>query len=136
MIGTVRLFVYGTLRPPVLDAALGDSYNYPRIAPYVLEACPAWVEGARLYDLGPYPVAYPGDGRLYGDLLLLSSQALALTDRVEGHPHLYRRERLLVHWGGGAVEAWIYWGTEALGAAGRLIPGGDWFRRMGDAGER
>lgn len=129
------LFVYGTLRPPRAATASDDSYNYPHIAEHVLEVHPATVSGAELYDCGPYPAARPGEGLLHGELLLVEPAALRITDRIEGHPHLYHRERVAVQTDRGRVEAWVYWASEALVADRERIAGGDWFERsVGDWG--
>ncbi len=125
------LFVYGTLRPPRADTAPGDSYNYSHIAEHVLEIHPATVSGAELYDCGPYPAARPGEGLLHGELLLVEPAALRITDRIEGHPHLYHRERITVQTDRDRVEAWVYWASGELVADRERIAGGDWFERCG-----
>ncbi|MFP4345319.1 MAG: gamma-glutamylcyclotransferase [Anaerolineales bacterium] len=125
------LFVYGTLRPPRAGTAPDASYNYPHVAEYVLEVHPARVSGAELYDCGPYPAARPGEGLLHGELLLVEPAALEITDRIEGHPRLYRRECVAVQTDRGSVEAWVYWASEALTAGRERIQSGDWFERPG-----
>jgi gamma-glutamylcyclotransferase (GGCT)/AIG2-like uncharacterized protein YtfP len=73
-------FVYGTLKR-------GQS-NYPLIAAAVRAALPATIRG-RLYDVGPFPALAHGDETVYGELLLIASEALAdllvVLDDLEGY---------------------------------------------------
>ena len=123
------VFVYGTLRPPRPGRPGDDSLFYHHIASYVRSAVPACLQGADLYDLGAYPAARPGQAVLQGDLLRIQPAALALTDRIEGHPDLFRRERVTVQAEAGPALAWIYWARAEMVAGKPLIPGGDWFAR-------
>jgi gamma-glutamylcyclotransferase (GGCT)/AIG2-like uncharacterized protein YtfP len=123
------IFVYGTLRPPRPGRPGDDSFFYHRIAPYVRSAIPARLPGADLYDLGAYPAARPGQAVLHGDLLRIQPAALPLMDRIEGHPDLFRRERVTVRTGAGPAAAWIYWARPEMVAGKPLIPGGDWLAR-------
>jgi gamma-glutamylcyclotransferase (GGCT)/AIG2-like uncharacterized protein YtfP len=137
--GPERVFVYGTLRPPRPGRPAGDTFFYERVAVHVRcavparlpGAIPARLPGAILYDLGAYPAARPGEGLLQGDLLTVQPAALALMDRIEGHPDFFRRARVSVQTGDGPVEAWIYWAGEALVVGKPRIVGGDWFARGG-----
>src|SRR4051812_15277301 len=88
------LFVYGTLRPPQANTAVEDSRYFSAIAEFVLAHEPASLIGAELYDLGSYPAAIPGEGRLVGDLLQVAPAAIPMADRIEGHPTFYRRVRI------------------------------------------
>jgi gamma-glutamylcyclotransferase (GGCT)/AIG2-like uncharacterized protein YtfP len=126
---TVHLFVYGTLRPPRAGARADDSRLYPAIAPYVLEAVPARLPGATLYDLGAYPGARPGEGTLYGDLLYVRPPALDLADRCEGHPDFFHRQEVMVQTSTGLVQTWIYWAPARLVDGQPRIAGGNWFDR-------
>lgn len=132
---TEQIFVYGTLRPPRAGTSPADTPLYPQIAPYVLDTEPAYILDAVLYDLGAYPGALPGTGTLHGDLLRVQAEALAIADRIEGHPRFYRRKRITVHTGEGPTEAWIYWAPEELCAGRPRITGGDWFTREHDGVE-
>jgi len=129
--GPERVFVYGTLRPPRPGRPAGDTFFYQSVAAHVRSSVPAHLPGAILYDLGAYPAARPGEGLLQGDLLTVEAAALALMDRIEGHPDLFRRARVCVQAGDGQVDAWIYWAGEALVAGKPRIVEGDWFARGG-----
>jgi Uncharacterized conserved protein len=76
---TSRVFVYGTLQT--------DECNYEFIRPYVVSAAPAVTHGW-LFDLGVYPAAVEGCGKIFGQLLELDKkhieQALAVMDQLEG----------------------------------------------------
>jgi len=44
-----------------------------------------------LVPVGPYPGLVPGSESIEGELFLVSAEVLAVVDRLEEHPHLYRR---------------------------------------------
>ena len=127
--GPIKLFVYGTLRPPQNDTPPTDTRFYPEIAPYVVGKGSAHLPDAVLYDLGSYPGARPGPSTVEGDLLCARPDALAITDRIEGHPHFYIRQQAAVHTEDGIVTAWVYWAPEEVCIDRPLIPSGDWFAR-------
>jgi gamma-glutamylcyclotransferase (GGCT)/AIG2-like uncharacterized protein YtfP len=130
----VQLFVYGTLRPPRGDVPRADCRFYSDIASYVVRRELAKLPDALLYDLGTYPGARPGPGTVVGDLLRVRPEALAVTDRIEGHPRFFVRQRAAVHSEDGMVTAWVYWAPEAMCADQPRIPGGDWFARQSLSG--
>jgi len=125
-----QMFVYGTLRPPQPDRPAADSRFYPQIAAHVLSARPATLAEAELYNLGSYPALRPGQGVVYGDLLEMAPAALEITDRIEGHPTFYRRDRVKVQIEIGLVEAWVYWAPNGICLGKPRISCGDWFRRQ------
>ena len=130
------LFVYGTLRPRREDGSAEDARFYPLIEPWVRAAAPARLDGAVLYDLGAFPAARPGKGVVKGDVLWVDEEALVETDRIEGHPDFFRRERVRVRVNGREEEAWVYWAPENLVQGRSQIAGGDWFaRRSNPVGE-
>lgn len=92
------LFVYGTLKRGLA--------NHPHLAG-ASHAGEAQMAGIDLHDLGPFPMAIDGDGRIHGELYRLAEEQLARLDRFEGVPRLYQRElRPLVD----GRSAWIYLG--------------------------
>ncbi len=125
----VHVFVYGTLRPPREETSLEDSRFYPQIIPYVRGVRSARLPEAVLYDLGGYPAARPGEGVVNGDLLTVEPSALAMMDRIEGHPAFFRRRREVVQTANSTVDAWVYWGPENLPEGKQRIASGDWFER-------
>lgn len=125
----IRLFVYGTLRPPHAGSSSTDSRFYPEIAPYVVSADSAYLFNAVLCDLGAYPGARPGSNTVVGNLLCVAPEALTITDRIEGHPRFFVRRRARVRSEDGPVDAWVYWAPETLCAGKPRIPSGDWFTR-------
>ena len=126
---TTSIFIYGTLRPPRPESQPDDSRFYSEIAPYVVSATPARVEGAVLYDLGAYPCARPGTGTVYGEALQVKPEALAIADRIEGHPHLFERQPVAVQTDAGTEQAWLYWASPELIEDCPRIVSGDWFAR-------
>jgi len=96
----VFIFVYGSLRP--------DGWNHRLIEQYVRRAVPATAKGI-LVDLGSFPAMVAGDGIIRGVLLEVDPGALAITDRLEGVPHFYRRVQTIVTLDdGNIVKAWGY----------------------------
>ena len=118
------VFVYGLLRD-------GESLGHileglPRTGPHTLD-------GFALYDLGRYPGAVHGPGKLIGELCEIPHEAiLTALDEAEGvhaDPPLYLRERVMLRGGNvGEVEAWIYLYDRPVNDA-RRIPSGDWLSR-------
>jgi len=100
-----RLFVYGTLMP--------GEVNHLLIEQHVRSARPATIEGV-LVDLGAFPALIAGDGIVEGMLLELASEAIEITDRLEGfHPDrdhcLYVRKEVIARLDDGEeVQAWTY----------------------------
>lgn len=126
---TEQVFVYGTLRPPRSGTDSEDSRYYPEIEPYVQSSMAARLPEAVLYDLGTFPGAGPGEDVIHGDLLSVDGRAMAVLDRIEGHPGFYRREKAWVLTEAGRVEAWVYWAPGTLLETGHRLEGGDWFHR-------
>ena len=100
-----RLFVYGTLMP-------GES-NYGLIERHVRSARPGSIEGV-LVDLGAFPALIAGDGIVRGVVLELDTEAMAITDRLEGfhlgddHSLYVRKEIMAQLDDGKQITAWIY----------------------------
>jgi gamma-glutamylcyclotransferase (GGCT)/AIG2-like uncharacterized protein YtfP len=92
------VFVYGSLKRG-------------QRAHHLLEGLPwlgqAWLPGACLHDLGPFPMAVLGEGRIQGELYGVGEADLAALDRYEGAPRLYQRHWLSLEDGRGA---WVYLG--------------------------
>jgi gamma-glutamylcyclotransferase (GGCT)/AIG2-like uncharacterized protein YtfP len=92
------LFVYGSLKRG-------------QRAHHLLQGLPwlgqAWLPGACLHDLGPFPMAVLGEGRIQGELYGVGESDLAALDRYEAAPRLYQRQWLSLEDGRGA---WVYLG--------------------------
>ena len=96
--GEVLVFVYGTLKRG------HGNHHWLAGAPFMGEAeLPQVV----LFDLGPFPMAVPGNGRVIGELYRIDAAALARLDRLEGYPRLYDRRPLPLADG---RSAWVYLG--------------------------
>ncbi len=67
----------------------------------------AWLAGARLHDLGPFPMAVPGEGRIQGEVYGVGEADLEVLDRYEGAPRLFERRWLILEDG---RRAWVYLG--------------------------
>lgn len=128
------VFVYGTLRPPQVGTPADDSRYYPQIAAHVQTATPAQLLQGELYDLGAYPAARPGSDIIRGDLLVVEPAAMAIMDRIEGHPDFYQRDKAVVQTETKTVEAWVYWAPAGLVSGRRRIGSGDWLRRKSNQG--
>lgn len=126
------VFVYGTL-------LRGEHNNDAlRTATFLTEAR---TKGARfaMVDLGAYPGVFrplPGEtavGQVIGELFSVDGETLALLDRIEGHPELYRRELVAVE-GGRDNWAWIYVLPERMARSRsfKIVPSLDWRKRCTD----
>jgi|GEM_PF-664758 gamma-glutamylcyclotransferase (GGCT)/AIG2-like uncharacterized protein YtfP len=51
------------------------------------------LSGAVLHDLGPFPMAVPGQGVVHGEVFVVPATRMAELDRFEGVPRLYQRHR-------------------------------------------
>ena len=92
------LFVYGSLKRGQ------RAHHLLRELPWLGQA---WLPGACLHDLGPFPMAVLGEGRIQGELYGVCETVLAALDRYEGAPRLYQRHWLNLEDGRGA---WVYLG--------------------------
>lgn len=94
----IPVFVYGTL--------LRGQANHHWLtgAAFLGEASLA---GVRLFDLGPFPMAVPGDGLVWGELYGVDDAGLERLDRLEGAPRLYERQWRSLSDG---RSAWVYLG--------------------------
>ncbi len=122
-------FVYGTLLP-------GEA-NYPLWREAIQAIKPATLPGARLYDLGQYPMLVEGGvGEVRGMVGWVRpssyAAALSLLDMLEGIHLPYpggigyrRRPRVVWLAGGSEVAAWVYVGNPAV-VAGLKPVGADW----------
>ena len=127
-------FVYGTLLP-------GEA-NYYLWREAIVDLRPAVMRGARLYDLGAFPMLVDApDGEARGMLVRVRPSsyhaALWLLDQLEGvnlgrwlrgqsdGPGFRRARRIARPWGVAPAVAWVYVGDPAL-VAGLSPIGPDW----------
>jgi len=108
------LFVYGTLKR--------GQPNHGRLqgARCLGEAI---LEGMSLFDLGPFPMAIPGEGRVAGEVFAVPWAALADLVAFEGCPRLYQRHWLCLADG---REAWVYLGQPRQVRHVNRLPDGQW----------
>jgi gamma-glutamylcyclotransferase (GGCT)/AIG2-like uncharacterized protein YtfP len=118
------LAAYGTLRRTFgRQASLGvdDQLSF-------VTSC--WWTG-RLYDLGSYPGAVPGEGTVQGELFRLRDpRAWTVLDRYEGYDPDREAASLFVRRPVPMDEpadeaAWVYWYNGPVGDHER-VPSGDW----------
>lgn len=119
---TYRVFVYGTLMGGLGNHGLLADGGATFLGP-ALTARPR-----PMYDLGWFPAVVDrlGHDQVVGELYLVDGPTLARLDRLEGHPHSYRREPVGI---AGGPDAWMYL-MDPRRIAGRaglaLVRGGDW----------
>lgn len=92
------VFVYGTLKRG------HGNHHWLAEAPFKGEAI---LPGVVLHDLGPFPMAVPGEGLVRGEVYDVDAAGLARLDRLEGYPRLY--DRLPMPLADGRC-AWVYLG--------------------------
>lgn len=131
---TLRVFVYGTLKP-------GEA-NYHYCQSEVTAAQPAFVRG-QLYALPfGYPALTIGPNRVYGVLLsFTNSTVLTVLDQLEDYnsakPHQSEYLRVKIpafSLSGQALgSVWTYQMTRqrVIASGGVLLPGGEWSGRSG-----
>lgn len=111
---TTEVFVYGSLLRG------GQYHGLMSGAEFLREDS---LRGIDLYDLGPYPMAIPGQNRLYGECYRIPLGLLSRLDELEEHPHVYERQWLCLDSGN---FAWIYLGRPEQVRGCVLIPDGRW----------
>jgi len=83
------VFVYGTLRR-------GDCRN-GALEGYECLSREAHLQGFHMKHLGGFPAIVPDpDQKVLGEIYRIDKECLAQLDRIEGHPHFYRRTKVLV----------------------------------------
>ena len=92
------VFVYGTLKR--------GHCNHHWLAEATFQG-EAVLPDVVLHDLGPFPMAVPGEGSVWGELYAVEAAGLARLDRLEGYPRLYDRRPLRLADG---RRAWVYLG--------------------------
>ncbi len=92
------MFVYGTLKRG------HGNHHWLAGAPFLGEAV---LPDVVLHDLGPFPMAVPGEGQVRGEVYAVDAAGLARLDRLEGYPRLYDRRPLPLADG---RRAWVYLG--------------------------
>ncbi len=111
-----RVFVYGSL--------LAGEPNHRVLASARFVAHARTRPTFALHDLGAFPgVVAGGATAVVGEIYEVDGPTLDRLDRLEGHPHLYRRE--VIELEGGVELAYIYVYVASLGRA-RAISSGDW----------
>ncbi|MFS6827470.1 gamma-glutamylcyclotransferase [Cyanobium sp. ATX-6F1] len=108
------VFVYGTLKRGQVN------HHWLRGAAFLGRRR---LGGACLYDLGPYPMAVPGDGLIHGELFAVDGPGLLRLDGLEDVPLLYQRHRRPLADG---TLAWTYLGQAPQVAGRALVPFADW----------
>lgn len=108
------VFVYGTLK--------AGQPNHHWLA-QALALGEATLPGAVLHDLGPFPMAISGEGRVLGELYAVDDDALAQLDRLEGVPRLYERQQRRLTDG---RLAWVYLGRQRQVRHSAALPQGLW----------
>lgn len=120
-----RVFFYGTLRTGFT--------RRPQISidSKLIFVGRGWIQGL-LFDLGIYPAAVPGDGRVWGELFEADDPetVLAGLDAIEGYrpaapeQSLYTRVQTpVVLDDGRTVTAWVYFYNAPLGQAPKILSG-------------
>lgn len=105
-VGTKYLvFVYGTLKKGWGNHVIIEDQKF-------LGASKTLDERFQMYHLGGYPGVVAGSASVPGELYEVDEAAFARCDRLEGHPHFYKRELVTVSDPDGdegdCLEAWMY----------------------------
>jgi gamma-glutamylaminecyclotransferase len=113
------LFVYGTLRHGFPNHHLLEGAAFLGRA--------KTVEKYSLYAEGiPYVTRDGAISAVVGEVFEVDTETLERIDRLEGHPHWYRREIIQVVIDGGTeIWAWLYFSSSPRG---KLVESGDYAR--------
>jgi gamma-glutamylcyclotransferase (GGCT)/AIG2-like uncharacterized protein YtfP len=118
----MRLLGYGTL--------LSGEGNHRVLASSRLIGVRRTEPRYTLISLGPFPALLErGEASVSGEVYEVDDAVLASVDRLEGHPHFYRRTRVLLL-GGEQVQGYVL--AHPRKGTYPLIKGGDW-REFRDA---
>lgn len=112
-----RVFVYGSLKRGFHNhAILKEATIVGR----------GFAEGFLLYSLGSFPAAIGGSGTVQGELYEVDDQTLQALDRLEGHPHMYKRKETtcFIPVMNGSLPCAIY--EYQHQPRGKAIASGDW----------
>ena len=116
-----RLFLYGTLR----EGECRWQYIEKLVRPLGVTS----YTGAMMYDFGPFPavrLTSDNSGVIFGDVVEVKDDSISdICDRIEGHPHHYKRELVNTPLG----QAWIYVYQSDPTDYGKLIMSGNWKNR-------
>ena len=120
-----RMFFYGTLRTGFTRRPqIGIDSKLKFVGRGSIQAL--------LFDLGLYPAAVPGDGRVWGEVFETDDPVTVLLrlDAIEGYrpaapdQSLYTRVQApVVLEDGRAVDAWVYLYNAPLGQAPQILSG-------------
>ena len=108
------VFVYGTLKRGE------QNHHWLQGASWEGEA---ELNGVVLHDLGPFPMAVVGEGRISGEVYAVEGSGLARLDELEGYPRLYDRQVLSLNDG---RRAWVYLGRPRQVRHAPVVAGGSW----------
>lgn len=116
------VFVYGTLRRGQPNHGWLEGARW-------LGA--AQLDGVELHDLGPFPMAVPGEGCIHGEVYGVSAEGLAHLDVLEGYPRLYDRRQMALRDG---RRAWVYLGRPRQVRHAPVLADGIWRGRRPQKG--
>jgi gamma-glutamylaminecyclotransferase len=109
------IFVYGSL--------LKGEPNHRHLASSTFLRSGRTSAGFSLLDMGAYPALVPGGTtRVAGEVYGVDDLTLAALDRLEGHPHYYRRAPVVLE-DGASTETYL---LVMDAKRRRVIEGGDW----------
>jgi gamma-glutamylcyclotransferase (GGCT)/AIG2-like uncharacterized protein YtfP len=113
-LGWQLVFVYGTLKR-------GEkNHHWLKGASWQGDA---ELHGVVLHDLGPFPMAVMGAGRINGEVYAVEGQGLGRLDMLEGYPRLYDRQVLPLSDG---RKAWVYLGRPRQVRHAPVVADGTW----------
>ncbi len=123
-----RVFVYGSLLAGLHNHRLLHSARF--VAPG--ETRPEY----EMRSLGGFPgVLAGGSTTIVGEVYAVDDDTLRQLDRLEGHPHFYKRTATVVRIAGAAHWVWMYQLVEPRPEA-PLVTSGNWrrYRYLRDCG--
>lgn len=117
----IRLFVYGTLMS-------GEPYHHRLMEEARFVAKTLTEPAYELLDLGEYPgLVEGGETAVTGEVFEIDEHIQKAVDRLEGHPHLYRRTTVRL---AGGEEAVGYVLPRKARESYPVVSHGDWKRHQ------
>lgn len=112
---SILVAVYGSLKS-------GESNNGLLINSELLDSGTT-LPNYNLLDFKAYPGAIPGTNSLRVEVWSVDSDTLSRLDRLESHPHFYKREEIVITLDSGSmVTAWMYIITKPDNYNNQLVP--------------
>jgi gamma-glutamylcyclotransferase (GGCT)/AIG2-like uncharacterized protein YtfP len=98
------VFAYGTLRESEINHRAVKARRWAFIGYGRTREKMSMGGSGNFAYVTPHPELY----QIHGEIWAICPHGLAATDEIEGHPHLFQREEMEIHFHEGTIHAWMY----------------------------